>query len=439
MDKVIPGLYREYGKFINSSRAFPLDTDGLKPVERKILLSTYLIARDKLVKSARVDGHVIGNFHPHSSVYSTIVQLVNQGFLDGQGNFGTNVGVEPVDAAASRYTEVRLSKNIKELVFKLVDYVPWEVNELQQKEPVYLPTMFPLCLTMKEYAQGIGFGYRTIIPTFKVEDLKKRLLFLLGKTTEKPTIKPISDCQITSSTQDLEKLLTTGKAAIEFKGTMKVEPLHSKIVVKSWPDGKKFETILSKISKELENGDIGFTDLSTTETMIVFEVLKQRNREEILKRTAKKLEDALKGSVSFEIIVTDEDKNVKNISVDQMLMTTYQMFKHTNSVMLTAEIKKLDDSITEMQILKKIRPSLAKHLKEKNIQAVPIDDIIKAVNEETKVPEEIIKQIIQKYNIKKLFTIDTDISGLEDQKKLLQDSIKNIDDFVLFQYSRIGG
>lgn len=181
MDKNIPNLYKEYGKFINSSRAFPLDIDGLKPVERKILLSTYLIARDRFVKSARVDGNTIGNFHPHSSVYSTIVQLVNQGFLDGQGNFGTNVGVEPVDAAASRYTECKLSKFTKEIAFKLIDYVPWEINELEQQEPIFLPVMFPFCLMTKEYSQGIGFGYRTIIPCYRIEDLNKRLLFLLGK------------------------------------------------------------------------------------------------------------------------------------------------------------------------------------------------------------------------------------------------------------------
>lgn len=118
MDNLIPELYRDYGLYVNYFRAFPLSVDGLKPVERRILLSTYEIAKDKFVKSARVDGHCLGHYHPHSSSYSTIVQLVNQGFLDGQGNWGMSAGVEPNPAAAMRYTECRLSKFINDLTFR---------------------------------------------------------------------------------------------------------------------------------------------------------------------------------------------------------------------------------------------------------------------------------------------------------------------------------
>jgi len=112
MDKIIPKLYKEYGEYINSFRAFPLGIDGLKPVERRVLLTAYLVAKDKFVKSARIDGTCIARFHPHGGVYGTIVNLVNQGFLDGQGNFGCKYGVEPVGAAAPRYTEAKISKKI---------------------------------------------------------------------------------------------------------------------------------------------------------------------------------------------------------------------------------------------------------------------------------------------------------------------------------------
>jgi DNA gyrase/topoisomerase IV subunit A len=107
LDKLIPKLYKEYGMYINKFRALPLDIDGLKPVERRVLLSAYQIARDKYVKSARVDGHTLGHYHPHSSSYSTMVQLVGQGFLEGQGNWGNSIGIEDSPAAAMRYTECR--------------------------------------------------------------------------------------------------------------------------------------------------------------------------------------------------------------------------------------------------------------------------------------------------------------------------------------------
>ena len=121
MDKLIPHLYREYGLYINHSRAFPIDIDGLKPVERRVLLSAYQIARDKFIKSARIDGHTLGHFHPHSSSYGTMAQLVHQGFLDGQGNWGNDIGVESSPPAAMRYTEARLS-DIAELLLKDLEF-----------------------------------------------------------------------------------------------------------------------------------------------------------------------------------------------------------------------------------------------------------------------------------------------------------------------------
>lgn len=434
MDKSIPNLYKEYGKYVNSSRAFPLDLDGLKPVERKILLSAYTIARDKFVKSARISGYCMGNLHPHADSYPTIVQLVTQGFLEGQGNFGTNVGVEPVDAASSRYTEARLSKISKELAFRLIDHVPWETNELEQDEPLYLPTMFPMCLMTQEYVQGIGFGYRTIIPCYKIEDLHKRLLFLLGKEKDKPHIKPISDCQILSKNDKLEELLTTGKATIEFKGIMKVDNAHSKIIVKSWPSGKKFESILGKLEKELDNQDIGFTDLSTTETMIVFEVLKQRNKDEILNKVAKKLEEALVGSVSFEMIVADRNKNVRTASVDELLLNTYNMYKSINEVMLNFEFRKTVDLIEELLNLKKIRPYISKYIK----LDFNISESVKKISEETSLDEKIVKELIQKYKISKLLTANTDITELQSDLSTLNETIKQIDKFVLNQYLKLG-
>src|SRR5574340_174933 len=125
---------------VNYSRAFPLAIDGLKPVERRVLVSAYDIARDKFVKSAKVDGYCIGNYHPHGSVYGTIVQLVHQGFLNGQGNFGTSIGVDPCPEAAMRYTEVKLTKEINDLAFRLIKYVPWKDGEIvSDKESVFLP------------------------------------------------------------------------------------------------------------------------------------------------------------------------------------------------------------------------------------------------------------------------------------------------------------
>ena len=80
MKKFIPEYYRHYGQYSNF-RNFPMITDGLKPVERRVLLSAYKIARDKFVKSRQVDAYTIGHYHPHGETYGTIVSLVRQGLL----------------------------------------------------------------------------------------------------------------------------------------------------------------------------------------------------------------------------------------------------------------------------------------------------------------------------------------------------------------------
>lgn len=434
MDKLIPVFYRSYGEYVNHSRAFPMDLDGLKPVERRILLSTYEIARDKFVKSARVDGHCIGHYHPHGSSYSTIVQLVNQGFLDGQGNFGSSVGVDDNPPAAMRYTECKLSKKTINMAFKLLNYVPWSESELD-KEPEYLPTMFPFCIIGREYTVGIGFGYRTHIPCYSIEDLYKRLLYLLKKEKQKPTIKPISDCEILASDKELEELLITGKAAIKVRGKIKLDNAHCKAVVKSWPPGRKFESFLSKFTKELENQDIGFTDLSTSETNIVFEVLKQRSRDEIFKKFVDKLKDSLTGSISFETIIVDRNKRVRNISIDEMLLNTYHMYERTNGTMLNSEIERLDALIKENIILEKIKPFLSFYLQPKKL--FKFDEAIKNISDSSKIDEKIVRELLQKYRISKLLTTNTDIKELEDKKEEIKNNLNNLSKYVINQYKEL--
>jgi len=430
MDHIVPTFYKTYGKYVNESRAFPLDVDGLKPVERRVLLSAFQVAKDKLVKSARVDGHTIANFHPHGTSYSTLVNLVQMGFLEGQGNFGCNFGVDPSPPAAMRYTEVKLPKETLDLAFRYIQHVPWAESELE-KEPKYLPTMLPFCLMGNEFTVGIGFGYRTQIPCFKKEDLFQRLLFHLGIRKTKPTIKPVTDCDIISPDREIEKLLTTGKATIEVKGRAEVDKSKCRAVIKSWPYGRRFESFLGKFSKELENQDIGFADLSTTETNILFQVMKQRNRDAIFQRFLKKLGSALQGSVTFETIVVDVAGKVYNTSIDNLLIGTYNMFTNVNKLMIRHEISKITELMKEYQMLDKIRPVLSKHLQGK---VLDVEKTIQDIHKETYIEIKVIKELFAKYRINKLLTLNTDTEELQGRNKQLIADFDNIQEFVLNQY-----
>lgn len=437
MDTLIPKLYKEYGIYTNSNRAFPNEIDGLKPVERRVLLSSYNVARDKFVKSARIDGETLGHFHPHSSSYGTIVQMVNQGFLDGQGSFGSNIGIEPSPPAAMRYTECKLTKKTFDMTFKLINHVDWVESELDD-EPEFLPTMFPFCLMGKEYTTGIGFGFKTLIPCYKVDDLKNRLLYLIGEKKEKPTIKPISECNILSNDEELEKLLTTGKATIVYQGIHKIDNVKCKAIIKSFPPGKRFQKILDKFEKELNNLDIGWRDESSREnggTHIVFEVLKSRNRNEIFKAFTKKFIDVLTSTVSFEIILVDnKTKNVKNMSVDEMLVNTFKQYLSINMRMLKSNEEKINNSIEEVKLLEKITPFLLKYIKNKELDK---NIIIEKISEDSKEDKDKVKELLQKHSIIKLLSFKPDFDDLNEKLKVVKDDINNIGKFVIDQYEKI--
>ena len=430
MDSILPQLYKDYGQYSNW-RNMPLDIDGLKPVERRVLLSAYKIARDKFVKSRQVDAYTIGHYHPHGSTYGTIVQLVRQGFLIGQGNFGTNIGVEPVGPAADRYTECQIHPKTTDMIFKYVSYVEWGTSELGVKEPTYLPAMFPVCLMGNEYTQGIGFGYKTYIPCYNIQDLYQRLLWLLNIRKRKPIIKPITDCEIVSPPEIIEQLLTTGSAKIDVKGSIEVNPRNNTIVLNAWPPGKRFETILNKFSAELDSGMVGFTDLSVDKTKIVFEILRERNRDKIFNDFVIKMNEVINGTISFETTVVDINQKVLVKSIDKMLLDTFNMFTEVNKEALQHEINRITEKINEYLLLQQIRPSLISCIQ----KSLNTEETLKIIKKETGINEDIIMELINKYKINKLLTLHTDTNTLKTKRKESQDNLSNLKEYVLKQYT----
>ncbi|MGY2047111.1 DNA gyrase subunit A [Methylobacterium sp. JK268] len=163
--------YLDYAMSVIVSRALPDARDGLKPVHRRILYSMYengYLPDRKYVKSARIVGDVMGQYHPHGdqSIYDALVRMA-QDFamrimlVDGQGNFGSVDGDPP---AAMRYTESRLAKPAMALLEDIdkntVDFNP---NYDESKdEPAVLPARFPNLLV--NGAGGIAVGMATNIP-----------------------------------------------------------------------------------------------------------------------------------------------------------------------------------------------------------------------------------------------------------------------------------
>lgn len=159
--------YLEYAMSVVKSRALPEVTDGQKPVQRRILIDMDrmgLKAGNKVVKSARVVGDVLGKYHPHGdqSVYDAMVRMAQDFSLryplvDGKGNFGSRDGDSQ---AAMRYTEARLMPIadllLEEVDTGAVDFVPNYDGNFN--EPVALPAKLPFVLLMVPL--GLPWGWQ---------------------------------------------------------------------------------------------------------------------------------------------------------------------------------------------------------------------------------------------------------------------------------------
>ena len=163
--------YIEYAMSVIIARALPDVRDGLKPVQRRILYSMNEMNLDPSKgyrKSARIVGDTMGKYHPHgdSSIYDAMVRMA-QNFsmrymlVDGHGNFGS---IDGDGAAASRYTEARMSRITAEMLADIEkDTVDFEPNyDGNEKEPVVLPSRIPNLLV--NGSSGIAVGMATNIP-----------------------------------------------------------------------------------------------------------------------------------------------------------------------------------------------------------------------------------------------------------------------------------
>lgn len=427
-------MYGQYGRYVNKWRAFPLYEDGLKLVERRVLYSEYLEAREKLTKSALIVGHCMGHFHPHgdSSIYGTLVSLCNAGISDYNGNFGTKIGLHDEPASASRYTEVKMKKAVENMAFQHMNFIPYEELELhlpkgQSLEPVYLASKLPFCLIRgMEYCIGIGFGFKTYIPSYKKEDLIKRLKWLITKEGAEPIIKPVTDCILDNTDDVYKQLLTTGKAKVMYRGKAKMDKVNKCIIVNSISPSKKWDTILNKFKDEIQvQKSIGYIDESyENKTEVRFQILK---RGQNLEKIFKTIQNCISGLVSFTCNMCDRDGNVKVVSIDQMLLRAYEVYKEANKKMLEFNINKCQQIIDELNLVARVKKVLPKWLKQ---CPDDIDELIKGVQQDTTIDLEVLKSMFEKYTIPKFVRCKTDTTQVQNKKLEQENYLNHLDNFV---------
>lgn len=253
--------YLNYSMSVIRDRALPSVTDGLKPVQRRIIYAMSklgITSKAKHVKSARTVGEVLGKYHPHgdTACYEAMV-LMAQPFtyryplIDGQGNWGDVE--DPKSFAAMRYTESRLSAQADLLLADLnLDCVDWVPNfDGTVDEPKALPSRIPNILL--NGTMGIAVGMATDIPPHNLTELVKASIYLLDhpKATVADLMKfvqgPDYPCgaEIITPREELQKMYETGKGTVRMRAVY--EQTKDGIVITALP----YQVGLGQVEKEI--------------------------------------------------------------------------------------------------------------------------------------------------------------------------------------------
>ena len=271
LDGEMKKSYLDYAMSVIVGRALPDVRDGLKPVHRRVLYAMHELSNSfnrPYKKSARIVGDVIGKYHPHgdTAVYDTIVRMAQDFSLrymliDGQGNFGS---VDGDNAAAMRYTEIRMSKISHELLSDIeketVDFGP--NYDGSEHEPLIMPTKLPNLLI--NGSSGIAVGMATNIPPHNLtevidglQELLKKPEMSIDELIEKIPAPDFPTAGIIHGISGVRDGYRTGRGRVVMRGKTHTEELdrgkRESIIVDELPYQVNKKNFIEKIA-ELVNG-----------------------------------------------------------------------------------------------------------------------------------------------------------------------------------------
>ena len=295
LDHTTRQRYLNYALSVITARALPDVRDGLKPVQRRILFSMFhnhrLLPDRPPIKSAKVVGAVIGEWHPHgdSAVYDAMARMaqwwsLRAPLVDGHGNFGSLDGDPP---AAYRYTEAKLTAVALELLNELEkDTVDFQANyDGKAEEPLVLPARFPNLLV--NGSTGIAVGMATNVPPHNLREVIDAAMALINDRTVSVAdlLKSIkgpdfpTGGEILNTRAEIREIYETGQGSIRVRGEFTVVPQargKTEITILSIPFTVDKATIVERIGEIITAKKVpqlvDVRDESTTDVRIVLEL-----------------------------------------------------------------------------------------------------------------------------------------------------------------------
>jgi topoisomerase-4 subunit A len=268
--------YLNYAMYVIMDRALPHISDGLKPVQRRIVYAMSELGlknTGKPKKSARTVGDVLGKYHPHgdSACYEAMVLMAQPfsyryPFVEGQGNWGS--ADDPKSFAAMRYTEAKLSAYSELLLSELGQGTSeWQDNfDGSLKEPMTLPARVPNILL--NGTTGIAVGMATDIPPHNLREVVKGCIALIKNpdlSDDKlqqyiPAPDLPTQAEIISSAEELLKIQITGRGSYRMRAVYQVD--KNEIIIEHLPYQVSGSKVLTQIADQMQAKKIPFvTDL----------------------------------------------------------------------------------------------------------------------------------------------------------------------------------
>jgi len=402
LSKEMRDSFLDYSMSVIVSRAIPDIRDGLKPVHRRILYTMFeegMTYDKKHQKSANAVGAVMGHYHPHgdTAIYDSMVRMA-QDFtyrhmlVDGHGNFGS---IDGDSAAASRYTEARLSKISMELLKDIrkntVDFA--DNYDGQRKEPVVLPSRFPNILVNGN--MGIAVGMATNIPPHNLGEAIDATIAYIDNNdiTVDELMEHIKGPDFPTrafilGNSGIRKAFETGRGTITIRSKVEIEENgnHSRIIITELPYQVNKKSLITRIAElvrdKIIDGISNLNDASALEGIkIVIDVKKDANANVILNNLFKHTQLQTTFGINFLMLV---DGSPRTLGLRDIL-SNYVNYQRT--VIIRRTKFELEKALERAHILEGLKIALDN-----------IDEVIKIIKESND-DVEIIAEFNKRYGL----------------------------------------
>ncbi len=338
--------YLDYAMSVIIGRALPDVRDGLKPVHRRVLWAMHELGNTSskpYKKSARIVGDCMGKYHPHGdqSIYDTLVRMAQDfsmryPLVDGQGNFGS---VDGDNAAAQRYTEVRLQKLTNEVLADIeketVDFQPNYDESLS--EPKVLPTRLPLLLV--NGSEGIAVGMATKIPPHNLTEVINATIALINNSaiTVDELIKIIPGPDFPTAgfiygREEIHRAYTEGRGIIQMRARAAIDRIgrgdreKDAIVITEIPYQVNKARLIEKIAELVHEKKLdGISELRDESNRLGMRIVIEMKRDAIPQVVLNKLYKLTPMQSSFGIInIAIVDGQPKLLTLKQILEAFFE-------------------------------------------------------------------------------------------------------------------